>query len=313
VTLPEQIVDISIIVPFHNRSQDLKKCVECLLAQDCPVPYEIILCDDGSTEDIESMVKETWQDEPRIRYHRQRQKGPAAARNLGIRHAHGEIVAMTDSDTLPQPGWLGKLREALGQHPEAVGVEGKVIADGEPFGILGVGPTNFSGGVYLTCNIACRRDALFKAGGLDESFPYPAYEDVELAAVMLELGPIVWEPDAVVIHPQRRETTRGTLKRLRHWKYLLIMGYRYGYFAWKQYPVKRYPRLHLAYLATVALPASKLLKATQQFIKVPKQAIELAWLGVVESVGALFWVLPQVLFARLDSQVERKNYLASVD
>jgi glycosyltransferase involved in cell wall biosynthesis len=48
-------LNISIIVPFHNRSQDLKKCVECLLEQDCPVPYEIILCDDGSTEDVESV------------------------------------------------------------------------------------------------------------------------------------------------------------------------------------------------------------------------------------------------------------------
>jgi glycosyltransferase involved in cell wall biosynthesis len=106
-------MNISIIVPFHNRSEDLKKCVECLLKQDCPVPYEIILCDDGSTEDIESMVKEMWRDEPRIRYYRQQQKGPAAAHNLGSRHARGGIVAMTDSrkgDRLPK-------RNANNRHP----------------------------------------------------------------------------------------------------------------------------------------------------------------------------------------------------
>jgi glycosyltransferase involved in cell wall biosynthesis len=194
------LIEISVIIPTRNRPRELQQCLHALASQSFPVEkYEVIVIDDGSDEDIQTVVREAGDG----RYFRQAAKGPAAARNLGIRQARGAVVAMTDSDTLPARDWLAKLAEAFMQHPEAVGVEGQVYAQNEgAFGILGEGPTNREGGVYLTCNCAYRRDVLLKIGGFDETFPFPAYEDTELAARAKALGPIVWQPEAKVVPPR---------------------------------------------------------------------------------------------------------------
>lgn len=304
-------IDISVIIPTRNRRADLQRCLEALAAQDFPKDrFEIIVCDDGSDEDITKAIEVVGQSSLTIQYLRQEPRGPAAARNLGIRHARGEVVAMTDSDTLPERTWLRKLSEALAAHPDAVAVEGKVYARNEgEFGPLGEGPSNTAGGVYLTCNCAYRRAALLEIGGFDETFPYPAYEDTELAARAQQLGRIVWQPEAVVIHPQRRLTLRAVVKKLRHWEFVLLMGYRYGYLAWRHYPVK-YPRWRVAVLSVVALPLAKFKTAARWLGRAPGAALKLAGFGVVEAMGALLLVAPKALFGRHRRRVARASYLS---
>jgi len=306
-------ITVSVIVPTRNRPEALRQCLLALAAQDMPLnKFEVLVCDDGSDEDVRSVAEQAQQTGLRIRYLRQTPRGPATARNLGIRHAEAEIVAMTDSDTLPDRAWLRNLVEALNAHPEAVGVEGKVYAenDGE-FGPLGEGPTNLTGGVFLTCNCAYRREALFQAGGFDESFPYPAYEDTDLAARTGQLGKILWQPNAVVLHPQRPLTLRAVWKKLHHWEYILLMGYRYGYLGWRHYPVK-HPRLRVAALATIALPLAKFKTAWQWRGRSPKTALTLAAFGVVEAFGALVLVAPKALFGRHRDKAIRRMYLKHV-
>ncbi|HEX8998691.1 MAG TPA: glycosyltransferase [Blastocatellia bacterium] len=306
-------ITVSVIVPTRNRPEALRQCLLALAAQDMPLnKFEVLVCDDGSDEDVRSVAEQAQQTGLRIRYLRQTPRGPATARNLGIRHAQAEIVAMTDSDTLPDRAWLRNLVEALNTHPEAVGVEGKVYAenDGE-FGPLGEGPTNLTGGVFLTCNCAYRREALFQAGGFDESFPYPAYEDTDLAARTGQLGKILWQPNAVVLHPQRPLTLRAVWKKLHHWEYILLMGYRYGYLGWRHYPVK-HPRLRVAALATIALPLAKFKTAWQWRGRSPKTALTLAAFGVVEAFGALVLVAPKALFGRHRDKAIRRMYLKHV-
>lgn len=308
---PVNLPPISVIIPTRNRRADLQRCLQALAAQDLPKDsFEIIVCDDGSDEDLSAAIEAAQQWGLAIRYLRQEPKGPAAARNLGIRNARGEVVAMTDSDTLPEPTWLRKLSEALAAHPDAVAAEGKVYARNEgEFGPLGEGPSNTAGGVYLTCNCAYRRATLLEIGGFDESFPYPAYEDTELAARAQQIGRIVWQPEAVVIHPQRRLTLRAVLKKLRHWEFVLLMGYRYGYLAWRHYPVK-YPRWRVALLSVVALPLAKFKTAGRWLRRAPGAALKLAAFGMVEAVGALLLVAPKALFGRHRRRVTRASYLS---
>ena len=285
---------ISVVIPTRDRCADLKTVLAALLDQDYPAAdFEIIVCDDGSTEDVRAALPEAAA--TIVRYVRSEPRGPAAARNLGIRAARAPIVAMTDSDTIPDRRGLSAIALALESNPTAVGVEGKVFASnaGE-YGPLGEGPTNITGGVYLTCNCAYRKDVLYAIGGFDERFVYPAFEDVDLAARALERGSIVWAPDAVVIHPQRRLTARGVLKKLRHWPFVLLMGYRYGYLGWKRYPV-RHPRLRVALLSVIALPAAKLRTAARELLRSPRVAFQLMLLAIIESAGALFLVIPQLL------------------
>ncbi|MDQ3011399.1 MAG: glycosyltransferase [Acidobacteriota bacterium] len=303
-------IAVSVIVPTRNRPEALRQCLVALAAQDMPLArFEVLVCDDGSEEDVRTVAEQVHQAGLPVRYLRQAPRGPATARNLGIRHARGEIIAMTDSDTLPDRAWLRKLCEALAEHPEAVGVEGKVYADNDgEFGPLGEGPANLAGGVFLTCNCAYRRDALFQAGGFDEMFPYPAYEDTDLAARAGQLGSILWQPDAIVLHPQRRLTLRAVWRKLHHWEYILLMGYRYGYLGWRQYPVK-HPRLRVAALAVIALPLAKFKTAAQWLGRRPAAALTLAAFGVVEAFGALVLVAPKALFGQHRDKAVRRAYL----
>ena len=306
----QSAIEVSIIVPTRDRLAELERCLIALAEQEFPsASYEVIVCDDGSTADVPGLLQRIKQHGGNWSYLRQNPKGPSAARNLGIRRARGAIVAMTDSDTIPSRDWLAKLTQALTENPAAVGTEGRVYAgNAGEFGLLGEGPTNQDGSVYLTCNCAYRRAVLLRAGGFDETFPYPAYEDTELAARAQQFGPIIWQPEAVVIHPERPLTLRGVLKKLRHWEYVLIMGLRYGYLAWRKYPVK-HPRLRVAALAVLALPSAKFKKALRYIGAQPANALKLMLFGVLEAAGALFLVVPKTLFADYSGRVVRRDYL----
>ena len=306
----QQTLAASVIIPVHNRKSELQACLWALAQQDFPLSqFEVIICDDGSTEDFSQVLAEARQRQLQISYVRQPNKGPAAARNLGIKHAKAEIVAMTDSDTLPDAAWLKNLIEALAADPSAVGVEGRVFANNEnEFAPLGEGPENQSGGVYLTCNMAYRRRVLFEVGGFDETFPFPAYEDVELAARAIQRGKILWQPAAVITHPQRPLTLKTVWKKLKHWEFVLRMGYRYGYFGWPRYPTK-WPRLYLIGLSVVALPLSKWKQAASCLMTNPAAAAKLFLFGLAESLGALLLVVPKTIFSSRRKLAERQRYL----
>ncbi len=85
---------ISVIIPVFNGVQFLPGAVRSILAQDCP-SLDIIIVDDGSTEDIAAAVRSLPLD---VRLFRQENAGPAAARNRGIREATGELLAFLDVD-----------------------------------------------------------------------------------------------------------------------------------------------------------------------------------------------------------------------
>jgi glycosyltransferase involved in cell wall biosynthesis len=89
---------ISAIIPTYNRADRLKGALESVLAQTLKV-YEIIVVDDGSTDSTRSVVETLGlRAEQDIMYLRQSNRGPAAARNLGIREAGGDLLAFLDSD-----------------------------------------------------------------------------------------------------------------------------------------------------------------------------------------------------------------------
>jgi glycosyltransferase involved in cell wall biosynthesis len=303
---------VSVIIPTRDRQPELIACLEAMQLQTFPArDYELLICDDGSIADLTAALK-PFQTKLNLVYLRQLPQGPAAARNLGISNARAPIVAMTDSDTLPDREWLAQLVMALQANPQAVAVEGKVTSEKpDEFGALGEGPTNLEGGVYLTCNCAYRRDVLLKAGGFDESFPYPAYEDVELAARVRPWGEIVWQPDAIVYHSRRRITSATVLKKLKHWEYVLIMGLRYGYLGWPRYSVS-HPVSRVMLLSVIALPFSKFKEALSWLFRKPAAAIELCRLGLLESFGALFLVVPSIISGKYKQKIQRKNYLSDL-
>ena len=112
-------ITLSLIVPVYNVELYLRKCVDSLLAQDYS-DYEIILVDDGSTDDSWQIVQDYVSrfrglEDERIRGIHQQNAGLSAARNTGIAAARGEYLMFVDSDDYIKPNVLGGLMAKVEQ------------------------------------------------------------------------------------------------------------------------------------------------------------------------------------------------------
>ncbi len=102
---------VSIVIPCHNEQKHIGECLESLLNQDLPAEeYELIVVDDGSTDQTVKLVRDFEQKAGgQLRFFQQNHAGPALARNLGAKQACGRILAFLDSDMKFAPDFLGKL------------------------------------------------------------------------------------------------------------------------------------------------------------------------------------------------------------
>ena len=178
---------VSVVIPTHNLAAYLGEAIDSALGQSYK-DLEIIVVDDGSTDDTETVVNR-YRD--KIVYLKQERRGVAAARNRGIRASHGEYVAFLDADDL----WLPeKLEEQIPYLDQDLRV-GMVCSDWLVVSEAGaVGPSVLhrcknagSGYMFreivqasfiLTSTVVVRRSSLDNAGLFDESFP--TAEDLDL-------------------------------------------------------------------------------------------------------------------------------------
>ena len=275
----------SVVIPVRNRTDDLERCLSCVLSQSInDGTFEVLVCDDGSDEAIASQLEVMCANDVRVRYLKQEHKGPAAARNLGAAHARSAIVVFTDSDTLPQPGWLAAILEPF-ESSDIIAVEGPVRPPRPSQSPLEEAPRN-EGGVHLTANMAYRRSTLVTVGGLDEQFPLPAFEDVDLALCAAKHGKIAFAAEALVIHPWRRVTLASSLKRLKQFDWLIVTAQRHGCLGWSDRPT-RYPRWRVIKAALFSLPAGRIRKALTTLPRHPKDSMLRIGYSVAEAVVAI--------------------------
>jgi glycosyltransferase involved in cell wall biosynthesis len=128
---------VSIVIPTYNRSGIVRRAIDSVLAQTY-ADLEVVVVDDGSTDDTRAVLENY---ESRVRYVRQENAGPAAARNHGMRVARGEFIGFLDSDDLYFPENVAAHLRAFERSPEAglvytgieiVDHEGKRIKDVRP-------------------------------------------------------------------------------------------------------------------------------------------------------------------------------------
>jgi poly-beta-1,6 N-acetyl-D-glucosamine synthase len=103
---------VSVIVPAYNEEVGIAAAVRSLLASDYPT-LEVIVVDDGSTDDTPAAVEALAGDDPRVRLIRQPNGGKAAALNIGIAAARHDVIVMVDGDTVFEPGTVRNLVAAL--------------------------------------------------------------------------------------------------------------------------------------------------------------------------------------------------------
>lgn len=201
---------VSVVVPTCGRPRELARCLEALARQDYPRDrYEVVVVDDGSDPPVAP-----WTDPAgsglRVRWLRQPNAGPAAARNAGARAAAGEILAFTDDDCVPAPGWIAALADALGRSPGALcGGDTVNALERNPYAaasqtIVEVALEHLHARgsdlrFFPSNNLALRADRFAAIGGFDASFR--TAEDRELADRWLRAGgALVRVPAARVEH-----------------------------------------------------------------------------------------------------------------
>jgi GT2 family glycosyltransferase len=189
-------MQISVIIPTHNRRDSLRLCLDSVLLQDHSAS-QVIVVDDGSQDGTARMLAEEY---PQVQVlHLAQQQGPAAARNRGLQAATGDAVAFTDDDCVVPQHWLAELSRAFETHPELAAVGGYQEAPDElleanpvaqadrairlhRWGDRALAPQ--TGGFEIpdiaTSNAAYRLHRLVEVGGFDESFPVAAGEDADL-------------------------------------------------------------------------------------------------------------------------------------
>ena len=187
-------MNYSVVIPTHNRLAMLLRVLEALERQENAPQYEIIVIDDGSTDDTDDVLAR--RDD--IIFRSQPNSGPGCARNLGVTLATGRFVVFIGDDTVPEPRFLAEharmhsesgddaLIACLGYtgwpSDERVTAFMDYINDyGLQFGYRliedgGIVPFNF----FYTSNISIDRQ-LLADNPFDTTFPSAAWEDIELA------------------------------------------------------------------------------------------------------------------------------------
>lgn len=200
--------EVSVVVPVRDAADDLRTLVAALAAQVGAPPFEVVVADDGSSDDVAGALAGA----PfparllRVAVAGGPPAGPGAARDAAVAAATGAAIAFTDADCRPAPGWLAAIVAPL--RAGACVVQGPIRV---PEGSV-VGPFDrtvqrpWPSPLFETANLAApRADVLAVggfAGGVTPLGGKEMGEDVALGRSLLRAGlPSAWAPEAVVVHP----------------------------------------------------------------------------------------------------------------
>jgi GT2 family glycosyltransferase len=200
-----------VIVPTFDRPGQLRACLEALAAQSLPPEsFEVIVVDDGGSESPAPCVA-AFERRMAVRVVRQENRGPAAARNAGASVARAPVLAFTDDDCRPEPGWLACLTRAV--EADAGCLVGGRVQNALPDNAFSVASQTILESAYAhhnpegreptffaSLNFAVSDDGFRRVGGFDTTFR-PASEDRDFCARWREHGlRLAYAPDAVVRH-----------------------------------------------------------------------------------------------------------------
>ena len=212
------------VIATYNRARLLKETIESVLKQTFQ-DFELLVVDDGSTDDTEKVLK-SYGD--RLRYFRQENRGASAARNLGVHHARASWISIQDSDDICAPNHLKTLVGfveknldcgmvfANGSYLDEPGQKGKTIIPREKSKRMaerGVELADlFSTSIVRLQAALLSKEALLSIGGLDETLRICM--DLDLGFRFFMRFPIAYL-DEVVFFYRRHEGNIGRNQELR--------------------------------------------------------------------------------------------------
>lgn len=213
-------VQVSVVVTVSDGAERTEQCLNALAGVTSGVAYEVIIVDDGSTDETAHWLAMLRGDVTVIRNDAPR--GHVACRNQGARAGRGRYLVFLDADTRPQAGWLAALAEDADGHPEIGVIGSKVLnVDGTTVYHAGIAfsrDEQFPYHVYPGCpasfpqvnrrrefqavagaGLLVRRELFSKIGGFDEAYGSTALAAVDFCLRVRETGHrVVYEPRSVL-------------------------------------------------------------------------------------------------------------------
>ena len=120
-------VAVSVVISTRNRAHYLPEVLRTLAAQDCDVPFEVVVVDNGSTDDTRSLLATWCRGDARFRAVSEPRAGLSRGKNAGIRAARAPLLLFTDDDMQVEPQWVASYHRLFREHPDAVFVAGGPI------------------------------------------------------------------------------------------------------------------------------------------------------------------------------------------
>jgi cellulose synthase/poly-beta-1,6-N-acetylglucosamine synthase-like glycosyltransferase len=219
----ERLPHVTVIVPVKNRRDQMLRCLDALLALDYP-SYDVLVADNCSDDDTAAACRERARSSAVPVEVAQFPGTLGAVRNQAAAHARGEVVAYTDSDCLPQPGWLRPAAEHFAANPSVGIVCGRTLPEESIANTRWPATRELSSfsGRYEGCNVFYRREALTATAGFEEERGF-FWEDTAAGFAMRAAGwEAEFEPDALVLHDVTYPGYRWHL--VRAWKQALALG-----------------------------------------------------------------------------------------
>lgn len=228
-----QIKLVSVIIPVFNNEKTIENVIRNVLLVRAPVPREVIVVDDGSTDKTPQIIRRF----PEIICLAQKNSGPASARNYGASVAKGEILFYTDSDCLVHADWMERMLYHFSKDNVAAVCGSYGIAN--PQNLLArcifeeiifrhrILMPDYPK-VFGSYNLAIRKDILERLGGFDASYRYPSGEDNALSYKILQNGyRIFFDREALVdhYHPDNLKSYLGQQFRHGFWRAKIYMDF----------------------------------------------------------------------------------------
>ncbi|MBV8082166.1 MAG: glycosyltransferase [Candidatus Eremiobacteraeota bacterium] len=189
--------EASVVIATRDRAAALSACLAALADQTAAGRFEVIVVDNGSSDDTAGVVAAAGPLATRV-FVADPNRGKA--RNAGIAKARAPLVIFCDDDTLAPHGFVAAHLAAHGGASDRV-VSGPIINVPDAQHLAPVSAANYSRAFFCTCNVSASKAALDAAGGFDEAFDLYGWEDTDLGVRLRASGMRrVFAWDAYIYH-----------------------------------------------------------------------------------------------------------------
>lgn len=280
--------NVSVIIPSFNAEASIGNCLNALETQSIK-PMEVIVVDGGSEDGTKDIARKM-----NARVFVEKKRGPAAARNLGVKKARGDIILFTDADCIPERMWVENMEREIAKRGIVGGAvescSDDIFSRADDISMFSYNSPRMPSRplkLLVTANFGVKREIFMKVGGFDESLV--TSEDTDLSMRIDSMGyRSYFLSCATVKHVHSRSGLRSLITR--HYKAGMMGGginrvrYDDSHSSYRFFP--RSPYMLLAFSPILAVASSLLCTARSSRWRMSDML-----LMPFVAVGKFFWLL----------------------